>query len=110
MNSRHDNWLRSSATTAVLLSAFLLSNCLLLEAGEDAKSLVAYVGTFSSPLHDILPTQVDRPPGNGHGIHIFSVDRETGAMTPSGVVESGVSPNCFAVNTAGTLLYSTNET
>ena len=27
--------------------------------------LMAYVGTFSSPLRDTLPTQVDLPPGNG---------------------------------------------
>jgi hypothetical protein len=33
--------------------------------------LVAYVGTFSAPLHDTLPTQVDLPPGNGRGIHVF---------------------------------------
>ena len=44
---------------------------------------MAYVGTFSSPLHDVLPTQVDLPPGNGRGIHIFNVDRITGAMTPA---------------------------
>ena len=29
--------------------------------------LMAYVGTFSSPLRDMLPTQVDLPPGNGRG-------------------------------------------
>ena len=37
--------------------------------------LFAYVGTFSSPLRDMLPTQVDLPPGNGRGIHLFRVDR-----------------------------------
>ena len=46
--------------------------------------LVGYVGTFSSPLRDTLPTQVDLPPGNGRGIHLFRVDRATGAMTPAG--------------------------
>jgi hypothetical protein len=30
---------------------------------------MAYVGTFNSPLRDVLPTQVDLPPGNGRGIH-----------------------------------------
>ena len=29
--------------------------------------LLAYVGTFSSPLRDVVPTQVDLPPGNGRG-------------------------------------------
>lgn len=77
---------------------------------EGRRPLMAYVGTFSSPLHDVLPTQVDLPPGNGRGIHIFQVDRETGALTPSGVYESGTSPNCLAMNAAGTRLYSVNET
>src|SRR4029077_6889926 len=72
--------------------------------------LMAYVGTFSSPLRDMLPTQVDLPPGNGRGIHLFQVDRENGAMTPRGIVEMGTSPSCLAVNAAGTRLYSANET
>src|SRR5215203_6041674 len=72
--------------------------------------LFAYVGTFSSPLHDVLPTQVDLPPGNGRGIHIFHVDRTTGAMTPAGVFELGTSPGCLVVNADGTHLYSANET
>jgi 6-phosphogluconolactonase len=78
-------------------------------AGGKAR-LMAYVGTFSSPLRDVLPTQVDLPPGNGRGIHLFQVDRSTGALTPSGVYELGTSPSCLAVNAAGTRLYSANET
>jgi 6-phosphogluconolactonase len=72
--------------------------------------LVAYVGTFSSPLRDVLPTQVDLPPGNGRGIHIFHVDRTTGSLTERGAFELGTSPSCVTVNAAGTCLYSTNET
>jgi hypothetical protein len=40
----------------------------LMDGSVDAKPreanepLLAYVGTFSSPLRDVLPTQVDRPP------------------------------------------------
>ena len=79
-------------------------------SGEAVGPLVAYVGTFSSPLRDTLPTQVDLPPGNGRGIHLFQVDRTTGAMTPMGVVEMGTSPSGLALNTAGTRLYSANET
>jgi len=71
---------------------------------------MAYVGTFSSPLRDMLPTQVDLPPGNGRGIHLFQVDRRTGTMTPAGVQESGTSPSCLVLNAAGTRLYSANET
>lgn len=72
--------------------------------------LMAYVGTFSSPLRDVLPTQVDLPPGNGRGIHLFRVDRDTGAARPAGVHEMGTSPSCLALNAAGTRLYSANET
>lgn len=72
--------------------------------------LMAYVGTFSSPLKDMLPTQVDLPPGNGRGIHIFQVDRKTGKLTEAGVLELGTSPSCLAVDPSGTHLYSANET
>src|SRR6476619_2638512 len=81
-----------------------------LRAAEADQQLLAYVGTFSSPLRDTLPTQVDLPPGNGRGIHLFVVDRETGALTPSGIVEMGTSPSCVTRNAAGTHLYSANET
>jgi 6-phosphogluconolactonase (cycloisomerase 2 family) len=77
---------------------------------DGGSQLIAYVGTFSSPLRDTLPTQVDLPPGNGRGIHLFKVDRETGAMTPIGVQEIGTSPSCLALNRGGTVLYSANET
>lgn len=70
---------------------------------------MAYVGTFSSPLKDMLPTQVDLPPGNGVGIHMFSVDPTTGKMTSAGINELGTSPSCLALNAAGTHLYSANE-
>src|SRR5262245_48813768 len=80
------------------------------EPGEATGPLLAYVGTFSSPLRDVLPTQIDLPPGNGRGIHIFRVDRTTGALTPAGVHEMGTSPSHLAVNAAGTRLYSANET
>jgi 6-phosphogluconolactonase (cycloisomerase 2 family) len=77
---------------------------------EGGGPLLAYVGTFSSPLGDVPPTQVDLPPGNGRGIHLYRVDRATGAMTSAGVHEMGTSPSCLAVNAAGTRLYSANET
>jgi 6-phosphogluconolactonase (cycloisomerase 2 family) len=81
-----------------------------LHAAAGKPPLLAYVGTYSSPLGKVLPTQVDLPPGNGRGIHLFEVDRSTGAMTPSAVYELGNSPDCLVVNAAGTRLYSTNET
>jgi 6-phosphogluconolactonase (cycloisomerase 2 family) len=80
------------------------------QPGQAAGPLLAYIGTFSSPLRDVLPTQVDLPPGNGRGIHLFRVDRATGAMTPAGVHEMGTSPSHLVLNAAGTRLYSANET
>ena len=56
------------------------------------------------------PTQVDLPPGNGRGIHLFTVDRTTGAMSACGVQEMETSPSCLVLNAAGTVLYSANET
>ena len=100
--------LKSSA--ALGGSASLMAGLLEAQSAEARGPLMAYVGTFSSPLRDALPTQVDLPPGNGRGIHLFQVDRNTGALTPRGVYELGTSPSCLALNAAGTRLYSSNET
>ena len=101
------SFLRSSS---LLAGAPLLSVLPEVQSSQAQGPLMAYVGTFSSPLRDVLPTQVDLPPGNGRGIHLFQVDRTTGIMTSRGVCELGTSPSCLAVNAAGTCLYSANET
>ncbi|MEM8666295.1 MAG: lactonase family protein [Planctomycetota bacterium] len=75
-----------------------------------SEPLIAYVGTFSSPLQDVLPTQVDLPPGNGRGIHRFSVNRKTGELKSLGEVRLGTSPSHLVINKQGTCLYSANET
>ena len=103
---------RSFLKASVVLAGsapFLVDRVKAQSPGKKAP-LMAYVGTFSSPLRDMLPTQVDLPPGNGRGIHLFRVDRATGALASSGVFELGTSPNCLALNAPGTRLYSTNET
>ncbi|MCL5098862.1 MAG: lactonase family protein [Candidatus Omnitrophica bacterium] len=98
-------------TSAVLAGgAPLFAEAVKAQSAGGNAPLMAYVGTYSSPLRDMPPTQVDLPPGNGRGIHLFQVDRTTGAVTPSGVYELGTSPSCLALNAAGTRLYSTNET
>jgi len=102
------SFLKASALLAG--NAPLLAGVMQVQSAERKAPLIAYVGTFSSPLRDVLPTQVDLPPGNGRGIHLFRVDRSTGALTPTGVYELGTSPNFLALNAAGTRLYSTNET
>jgi 6-phosphogluconolactonase len=97
-------------TTALAGGVPMLAAAVRAQSGSANAPLVAYVGTFSSPLQDVLPTQVDLPPGNGRGIHLFRVDRATGALTPDGIVEMGTSPSCLVLNAAGTHLYSANET
>jgi 6-phosphogluconolactonase len=103
---------RSFLKTSVALAGLtpLLEGILHAQAPAPAGPLLAYVGTFSSPLSDVLPTQVDLPPGNGRGIHLFQVDRTTGKMTPAGLHEMGTSPSSLVLNAAGTHLYSANET
>src|SRR5687768_17138126 len=102
---------RSFLKTTATLAATPLATALVSAQGKKAdRPLLAYIGTFSSPLRDVLPTQVDLPPGNGRGIHLFQVNRSSGALTPAGVFELGTSPNCLAVNALGSRLYSTNET
>ncbi len=110
--SRADRSRRSFLKTSVALAgaSLLRPSLLQAQAAPAAGELIAYVGTFSSPLRDTLPTQVDLPPGNGRGIHRFRVDRKTGALTPLGVYELGTSPSCLALNAQGTRLYSANET
>lgn len=103
---------RSFLKTSLALAGTtqLATNLVQAQLGRAAGPLVAYVGTFSSPLKDVLPTQVDLPPGNGRGIHLFKVNRDTGEMTAAGVYEMGTSPSCLALNSAGTRLFSANET
>jgi len=107
-----DHSRRSFLRTSVALAgtSVLTDGWLQAQSGAGAGPLVAYVGTFSSPLRDVLRTQVDLPPGNGRGIHLFRVDRATGAMMPAGIHETGTSPSCLALNASGTRLYSANET
>src|SRR5882724_7380119 len=107
-----DNSRRSFLKTSVALAGTtpFADGLLQAQAEKAAGPLLAYVGTFSSPLRDVLPTQVDLPPGNGRGIHIFQLDRDTGAMTAVGIQEMGTSPSCLVINSAGTRLYSANET
>lgn len=103
---------RSFLKTSVALAGAtpLTGGMLQAQPGAAVGPLVAYVGTFSSPLRDVLPTQVDLPPGNGRGIHLFQVNRSTGALTTAGVHEMGTSPSCLALNKSGDRLYSANET
>ncbi len=102
--------LRLHQKIAFALMALLGIPLLSAPADDSDKPLMAYVGTYTSPLKNMLDTQVDLPPGNGRGIHLFQVDRSTGAMKPSGLHEMGTSPSALAFNADKTRLYSANET
>lgn len=65
--------------------------------------LFAYVGTYSA-----APNTTGVANRNGRGIHIFSVNRETGALTPAGIVEHYTSPSALVVNANATHMYSTD--
>ena len=101
------SFLKASATAA---SAPIWAPLLRAQTDVPKGALIAYVGTFSSPLRNVRPTQVDLPPGNGRGIHLFQVDRVTGALSPVGVFEMTSSPSCLAIDAGGTRMYSANET
>ena len=111
MNPQHRTRRSFLMSSAAFAGSSVLANTILsAQATEADWPLFAYVGTFSSPLKDMLPTQVDLPPGNGRGIHVFNVNRRTGEMTPAGIYEMGTSPSCLAINSSGTRMYSANET
>jgi len=95
---------------ALATAIFVVMGSLPAQVERAGAPLMAYVGTFSAPLRDVLPTQVDLPPGNGRGIHLFQVNRTTGTMTAAGVHEMGTSPSCLVLNAGGDRLYSANET
>ena len=98
------------ASAALAAASTLVGNAASSQAKEKSGPLMAYVGTFSSPLGDVLPTQVDLPPGNGRGIHLFEVNRSTGAMQAAGIYRMGTSPSSLALNSNATRMYSANET
>ncbi len=109
MNS-HSLPRRTFLTSAAALAGTFPVWSRLVYAADPVRPLFVYIGTFSSPLKDVLPTQVDLPPGNGRGIHLFKVDRSNGRLGEAGVYELGTSPSCLAVNATATRLYSANET
>ena len=68
LNHSRRSFLKTSAALAGTTP--LLAGLLPAQSRESRGPLMAYVGTFSSPLRDVLSTQVDLPPGNGRGICI----------------------------------------
>jgi len=71
---------------------------------------MAYVGTYSFSKPFMRGDQILLPPGNGRGIHLFSVDRSTGMLSPAGLHAQNTSPTCLTFNAAQTCIYSSNAT
>lgn len=97
-------------SSTLLVGGTIAASAMGADTGRTRAPLIAYVGTYTSPLQNMRTTQVDLPPGNGEGIHLFEVNRESGAMTPLSVHKMGTSPSCLAFNATRTRLYSANET
>ncbi len=110
MNIRNLFLSRRALLAASSLALLVAGSLTTTQAADGDKPLIAYVGTYTSPLQNMRDTQVDLPPGNGRGIHIYDVNRETGAMTLKSIHEMGISPSALVLNETKTRLYSTNET
>ncbi len=103
-------FLKSSSSLLAASAPLLAPSLLKAQTNKQKGPLIAYVGTYTSPLKNMRDTQVDLPPGNGRGIHLFQVDRSTGAMKAAGLHEMGTSPSALVLNDDKTHLYSANET
>ncbi len=76
---------------------------------QEDKPLMAYIGTFSSPLKDTLPTQVDlRQAMVEASISSKSIARR--GNSPKRARSTSAPAGCLAVNKSGTIMYSANET
>lgn len=70
-------------------------------------TIVVYVGTFASGSRFAEP--YNAAPGNGRGIHLFTMDRATGALTEREVFDDASSPNCLALDASHTHLYASQR-
>ena len=72
-------------------------------ANSADQSILAYVGTYSSP---------HGPEGNlghGRGIYLFRMNPATGALTPGETFENDLNPTWLAFDPSRTHLYAVNE-
>ena len=67
-------------------------------------SILAYVGTYSSPQGP------EGSKGNGQGIYLFQMDPSTGALSQRELFSNDSNPSWLAFNPSRTHLYAANET
>ncbi|HUI40374.1 MAG TPA: lactonase family protein [Terriglobia bacterium] len=70
----------------------------------EARSTLAYVGTYSSPQGP------EGSPGRGRGIYLFEMDPASGALVEREAFPNDSNPSCLALDPSRTHLYSANET
>ncbi len=100
---------RTSRRTFLKSAAALgVSGQALARAGEGlsssaARSILAYVGTYSSPQGP------EGSKGNGRGIYLFQMDPSSGALAPREVTPDGSNPSWLAFDPSGTHVYAGEE-
>jgi 6-phosphogluconolactonase len=73
-------------------------------AAPNRGSILAYVGTYSSPQGP------EGSKGNGQGIYVFEMNAATGALKQRELISNDSNPAWLAFNPSRTHLYSANET
>ena len=74
------------------------------QANSSNGSILAYVGTYSSPQGPEGST------GNGKGIYLFQMDPATGALSQLALFADDSNPSWLAFDPSRTHLYASNET
>jgi 6-phosphogluconolactonase len=82
----------------------LLQSTAAFAAPPARRPILLYVASYSSPQGP------EGSRGNGQGIYLFEMNRQTGALTQRAVFPNGSNPSWLALDSARTHLYSANET
>jgi 6-phosphogluconolactonase len=90
--------------TAFAVSAPALARGSRSTSNPEGKSMLAYVGTYSSPEGP------EGSKGNGEGIYLFELDPSTGLLARHAVFKDDSNPSWLAFNPSKTHLYAANET
>ena len=95
-------FLKAAAAWGVAVPA--LAPTRLSRANPAPHSILAYVGTYSSPQG------AEGAIGRGQGIYLFEMNSATGALVQRELFPNGDNPACLAFDPSRTHLYSANET